>query len=309
MADKKKKRSLVKRGAIFLGVGFLAVGTVGFGSVYFLSQSKLGEKFERKVAGIEIPEGDEDAVDRGKYLANNVMGCSSSDCHRPDLGGGAVIDAQPMGRVYAPNLTGGEGSVTKEYGPEDWARILRHGLKKDGTRALIMPSEDYVNFSDGDIGAVIAYVKSMPDVDRESIGHSLGPVTRLLISSGELQFAYDKIDHDAKRPEAEPGPTREWGEVLIGTCTGCHGKTLSGGKIPGGDPKWPPARNLTPDESGIKSWTFEDFQKAIKTGTRPDGTTLDPVMPYKAYAGMKPDDIKALWAYLQTVPAKPAGGR
>ena len=117
------------------------------------------------------------------------------------------------------------------------------------------------------------------------------------------------IDHDAKRPEAEPGPTREWGEVLIGTCTGCHGKTLSGGKIPGGDPKWPPARNLTPDESGIKSWTFEDFQKAIKTGTRPDGTTLDPVMPYKAYAGMKPDDIKALWAYLQTVPAKPAGGR
>jgi mono/diheme cytochrome c family protein len=131
----------------------------------------------------------------------------------------------------------------------------------------------------------------------------------MLISSGEMQFAYDKIDHDAKRPEAEPGPTKEWGAILIRTCSGCHGETLSGGPIPGADPSWPPSRNLTPDATGLKDWKFEDFKKAVTTGERPNGEKLNPAMPYAVYKGMSEDDLHALWEYLQTVPAKPAGGR
>jgi mono/diheme cytochrome c family protein len=173
-----------------------------------------------------------------------------------------------------------------------------------------MPSEDYWNFSDADIAAVIAYAKSVPPVDRETLPHAPGPVGRLVVATGELQFAYDKIDHEADRPKAVRGPTKEWGAVLIGTCSGCHGPGLSGGQIPGTDPSWPEARNITPDEaSGIGKWSFRDFETAIRTGNRPDGTMLSEVMPWRAYAGMEPDDIKALWEHLRTVPAKPAGGR
>lgn len=199
--------------------------------------------------------------------------------------------------------------MTVDYTSKDWFRILRHGVKKDGKRALVMPSEDYVQFSDDELASVIAYVKSMPPVDRESLPHSLGPIG-LLVAATEPVFAFDKIDHSQKPEAVKRGPTKEWGKVLAGTCSGCHGAGFSGGKIPGTDPSWPMARNITPDEAtGIGKWKFEDFEKAMRTGQRPDGTALSDVMPWKMYKGMDEDDVEALWEYLRTVPAKPAGGR
>lgn len=309
MAEKKKKMGLIKRLVLLGFVGFVGLIVLGYGGLYFASTGALAQTHELEVAAIEIPEGDEDAIERGDYLVNSVMGCAHSDCHRADLGGGDVMNAFPVGLVYAPNITGGEGSVVKDYKSEDWVRILRHGLKPDGTRALIMPSEDYWGFSDSDIGAVIAYIKSVAPVNRESKEHTLGPIG-MLIAATEPVYAWDKIDHKAERPKAEPGPTKEWGQVMAGTCTGCHGHTFSGGLIPGADPSWPEARNITPDEAtGIGKWEFEDFKKAVTEGLRPDGTQLHKAMPYEIYKTMDPDDIEALWKYLQTVPAKPAGGR
>lgn len=309
MADKKKKMGLVKRLVLLGFVGFLGLAVLGYGGLYFAASSQLAQTHTLEVAPIAIPDGDEDAIERGKYLVDHVMGCSHSDCHRADMGGGHTIDQFPLGLVYAPNLTAGEGSVVKEYKAEDWVRTVRHGLKPDGTRAFIMPSEDYWSFPDSDIAAVVAYINSLPPVDRESKEHSLGPIG-MLIAATEPVFAWDKIDHSAERPQADRGPTEEWGKVIVGACTGCHGHTLSGGMIPGADPSWPASRNLTPDEAtGIGKWEYADFKKAMTTGVRPDGTQLHEAMPYKAYAGMEEDDIEALWKYLRTLPAKPHGGR
>ena len=309
MAGKKKKMGLIKRLIILGVVGSVGLVVLAVGGLYFAAKSQLSQTHELDVAAIDIPEDDEDAIERGKYLVDHVMGCSHSDCHQSDMGGGATINQFPLGLVYAPNLTGGNGSVVTNYTSEDWVRTVRHGLKPDGTRAFIMPSEDYWSFPDSDIAAVVAYIKSLPAVDRESKEHSLGPIG-LLIAATEPVYAWDKIDHNAERPKAERGPTEEWGKVMVGACTGCHGPTLSGGLVPGADPSWPEARNITPDEAtGIGSWEYEDFQKALTTGVRPDGTTLHDSMPFKAYAGMHEEDIEALWKYLQTVPAKSAGGR
>jgi mono/diheme cytochrome c family protein len=307
MAEKKKGR--LKRALLFTGVGFVGFVALAYGGVYFGSQSKLNAQVEQAVHLVEIPDSNA-AVERGKYLVDHVMGCSHSDCHRADLGGGTVIDAPPMGMLYAPNITTGKGSVIKDFEPIDFVRIIRHGIKKDGRRAVVMPSEDYWNFPDSDIGAVIAYVKSMPPVDRETRDHEPGFLARALLLTGEIKFAHEKIDHSAERPMAQPGPTKEWGAVLIGTCIGCHGEGLSGGKIPGGDPEWPESRNITPDEAtGIGKWDYATFTKALREGTRPDGTKLNPLMPWQAYKGMEEDDVRAVWEYLRSVPAKPAGGR
>jgi mono/diheme cytochrome c family protein len=308
MADKKKK-SLFKRLFVYGGLGFVGLLAVGFAGLYFASESALAEKRELEVAAIEIPVDDSAALERGKYLVDHVMGCGHSDCHRSDFGGGAVMDAFPVGRVYAPNITMGEGSVIKDYDPKDWVRSVRHGLKKDGTRALIMPSEDYWAFPDEDIAAAVAYILSQPNVNRESVGHSLWPVGRLLAATQPV-FAYEKINHTAERPMADRGATAEWGKVMVGTCIGCHGEGLSGGKIPGGNPSWPESRNITTDEAaGIGKWEYDDFVKAMREGKRPDGTTLHDAMPWKAYAGMDDTDMEALWKHLRTVPAKPSGGR
>ena len=62
-------------------------------------------------------------------------------------------------------------------------------------------------------------------------------------------------------------------------------------------------RNLTPDpETGIPSWTEEDLITAIRTGHRPDQTPILPPMPWLAYARMSDEDVKALAAYIKSLP-------
>ena len=67
--------------------------------------------------------------------------------------------------------------------------------------------------------------------------------------------------------------------------------------------------NITPHETGIAGWAYEDFDKLLSTGVRKSGKTLDPMMPVSELGKFNQTERHALWAYLQTVPARPFGGR
>jgi hypothetical protein len=67
--------------------------------------------------------------------------------------------------------------------------------------------------------------------------------------------------------------------------------------------------NLTPHETGLKSWSFEDFERALNTGTRPDGSKIDPFMPFESYSKLNDTEKRAIWAYLQSLPPMAYGGR
>jgi len=61
--------------------------------------------------------------------------------------------------------------------------------------------------------------------------------------------------------------------------------------------------NITPDpETGIGKWTDEQIITAIRSGRRPNGERLVPVHPYLTFNGMAEDDVRALVAYLRSVP-------
>jgi mono/diheme cytochrome c family protein len=90
-------------------------------------------------------------------------------------------------------------------------------------------------------------------------------------------------------------------------CVACHtiqngGKPFAGGRAietPFGNITSP---NITPDaETGIGSWTDEQFDKAVRRGVMPDGSRLYPAMPYTSYTKMSRDDVVAIRAYLNTV--------
>ena len=90
-------------------------------------------------------------------------------------------------------------------------------------------------------------------------------------------------------------------------CVACHtipngGKSFAGGRAietPFGNITAP---NITPDaETGIGSWTDEQFDNAVRNGVRPDGSRLYPAMPYTSYTKMSHDDVAAIRAYLNTV--------
>jgi mono/diheme cytochrome c family protein len=83
---------------------------------------------------------------------------------------------------------------------------------------------------------------------------------------------------------------------------------LQGGTIgfemPGMGVFYPP--NLTPDpQAGIGKWSQQDIITALRTGKRPDGRALAPIMPWRNYSILADEDAKAIAAYLKSLPASP----
>ncbi len=139
---------------------------------------------------------------------------------------------------------------------------------------------------------------------------ALGPLGKVLVATGQMPIAVERIrDHNAPHAIAPPeaGATAEFGRHLTAICTGCHRENLAGGPIVGGDPAWVPARNITPHTEGLGSWTYEQFAKTMREGTRPDGTPVQPPMSFvMPYANRMTDvEMQAIWTYLRTVPAQP----
>lgn len=258
----------------------------------------------------EIPEADreqvarERAIERGRHLLRSRYTCA--ECHSQDFGGGTMIDAPIMGRILAPNLTKGRGSRTASYRPADWDRIVRHGVLPDG-RPAAMPSEDFQLMSDQELSDIVAYLDSLPPVDRQMPAPAWGPIGKLLIATGRLTLAPERVaSHDAAHAISPPetDATVEFGRHMAGACMGCHRENYAGGPIVSGDPAWPPARNLTPHAEGIAGWTYEQFVRAMRDGVRPDGTAIRPPMtlmiPYAQQ--IKDVEMQALWTFLQSLP-------
>ena len=64
------------------------------------------------------------------------------------------------------------------------------------------------------------------------------------------------------------------------------------------------AANLTPDDTGIGSWTLENFGKAVREGKYKgmDGSRmLLPPMPWPNYRNLKDDDLNAIFTYLKSL--------
>ena len=67
--------------------------------------------------------------------------------------------------------------------------------------------------------------------------------------------------------------------------------------------------NITPDATGIRDWTYADFEHLLATGLRPDGRKLDPMMPVQMLNAMNEIEKRALWEFLRAQPPRPFGGR
>ena len=264
-----------------------------------------GRHFSRKwsVAGhaLTIPT-DSAAIARGRHVATAISRCQG--CHKEDFGGQVFIDVPPVAFLYAANLTSGHGGVGGRLSDLDWERAIRHGVKPDGSPLLFMPSQEFALLNDEDTAALIAFLKTLPPVDREPMANRVGPVGRALYAKGDVALVpAELIDQTAAHPGmVPPGVTVEYGRYLIdvGGCRGCHGPGLSGGHVPGTPPDWKPAANITP--TGIGHYKEADFFRALREGKRPGGAPIDSFMPFEYTKYLTDDEIQALWLYLRTVP-------
>src|SRR3972149_6907241 len=289
-------KKILKWMGIVLGllVGLVVLAVV---AVYAITQAPLNKTYSIQVEPISIST-DAVTIERGQHVAV-IRFCT--DCHGANMAGRMFLDDPIIGRVATTNLTSGKGGVGGELSDTDWVQAIRHGIRPDGKPLLIMPAGEFYYLSDADLGAVIAYVKSLPPVDNELPAKEIGTLFRVAMTFMDVVIIpAEVIDHAAPRPIApEAGVTLEYGKYLAITCTGCHGSGFSGGPIPLAPPEFPPALNLTPGGE-LQGWTVEMFINTLRTGVTPSGHQFDnQYMPWQQLGHMTDEELHTRSLFLR----------
>lgn len=237
-------------------------------------------------------------VELGKRLYTVRNGCI--ECHGADLSGAKIMENGAMGSIFGSNIS---PFKLKDWSDEEIARAIRYGIHKSGRSLVFMPSFDFEAISMGDTAALVAYIRSVPAVEKESHTNTFGPIAKMLSAFGKIPVMFPaKIINLQKGFSEKPpeGPTVEFGKYLTNACIGCHGEDLKGGKIQGGDPSWPEAPNI---RLGAESkWNENLFKEVIKTGVSPiSKNKLRAPMPVNLLAQMNEEEIQAIWLYLSSL--------
>lgn len=268
-------------------------------------------------------------LERGKYLTEHVAGCI--DCHSQrdftkfsgpvvagtEGGGGLVFDQKfgLPGVLYGKNIT-----PDKETGIGNWtdAEILRamtQGINKNGdTLFPLMPYVNYNHMAKEDLLSIIAYIKTMKPIKNQVPARQLMMPISMAYPGPALQAS---VDGNVKPAESD---AVKYGEYLVNMadCGTCHspltpqGPDVMNRKFAGGYPFELPSNkvvsaNITSDSAtGIGSWTEETFLNKFKPYREKKGYDYDPghantVMPLSILAGIKDEDLKAMYAFLRTV--------
>jgi nicotinate dehydrogenase subunit B len=143
---------------------------------------------------------------------------------------------------------------------------------------------------------------------RGSVLASIGAICASIVAGGLLaaspwRGAYPEIARPAS--DTFSAATIEKGRLAAaaGACDVCH-VGIDGASFAGGRPFDTPfgtvyATNISPDEAtGIGTWSYPAFERAMRSGVSRDGHHLYPVHPYPSFAGAHDADLQSLYAYL-----------
>ena len=293
----------MKRVFKWLGIAFgsligllLVAGVV----LYLMGNARLNKTYDFPPSNIVLPT-DAASIAYGKHRAETLC----QGCHGADLSGeDNWFSVPPIGTIDSANLTSGDGGIGSEFTTDDYVRAIRHGIDREG-KPIFMPAvPSTAHLSDEDLGAIIAYLKTIPPVDHQTKERNFTPLAKILLAAGMLgQLPAESVSHDIHVTAPERGVSVEYGKYLVDTndCHTCHGPELNGGPFP--DPSITRiSPNLTPGgELGF--WSEEDFMNTIRTGKTPSGHELDPkLMPWEIYRQFYDDELKAIYMYLQSLP-------
>lgn len=172
----------------------LALAVLG---LYFSAGMRLNKSYTVPADGVLIPT-DAESIARGQHRVE--VGCTG--CHGENLAGGVVFDDPSLAHIEAANLTQGQGGVGSGYSDADFVRAIRYGVDPDGRPLLVMPSTWYYYFSDEDLGAIVAYLTTLPPVDRETRGYTMTPLGRVLFGAGAFGniLGAEVINRNGPRP-------------------------------------------------------------------------------------------------------------
>ncbi len=278
----------------WIGIGLVALVVLIGGAaiaLYMIGGSTLHQTRTQDVASIDIPD-DSLSIAEGRRYAQ-MFACTV--CHDAKLQGSVQVDDPVFGRMVAPHIGPGAGSVTASYEPEDWVRAIRHGIGGDGRPLLIMPSSYFTRLiALEDLRNIVAAIRNGEAVDHDP-GKSQLRLAQVLVGLGAFKTEYASIDHAAGPPiKPDPSDTLGTGRYLGGICSVCHGKTLMGNKEFGGPPL---VRGST-----METYDEEAFRTLFRTGQANNGRMIDEeAMPWKELGQMTDGELHAVWTWIRTV--------
>lgn len=311
-------------GRKLLWVVFAVLG-IAFGEIAYLSLKPPKIAAPKPIQVDSAPA----RVERGRYLVNVVSVCV--DCHSvvdeskfgtPVAPGGYLkgkVVAKEVGlpgEFSAPNLTPDPETGSGKWSDGQLIRAIREGIGHDN-RVLFpfMPYTEYKFMSDADVESIVAYLRTVP-----AQRNPLPPSKTMFPVSLFIKSVPEPV---AKVAEPNRDNPVEYGKYLttIGGCKFCHtpvergapipGREFSGGHEFGDNTMKAVSYNLTPDNNtGLGTWTeeqflkkFYDYKEYAEKGPPPSTPENWTVMPWLGYSQIEPGDLKAIFAYLRTVPA------
>jgi mono/diheme cytochrome c family protein len=291
---------------VFKWIGIVLGSLIGLiviaGAVlYFVGNARLNKTYEFPPSNITIPT-DAESIAYGQHRAEILC----EGCHGADLGGiNDWFAAGPLGTIDSANLTSGEGGFGQEAeSDQDYVNAIRHGIDPEG-KPIFMPAVvSTAHLSDDDLGAIIAYVRSVPPVDHRTKGQNFTPLAKIMLAAGMLgELPVESVSHDIQVAALERGVSEVYGEYLVNTndCRVCHGPNLNGGPFPD-----PTITKISPNLTmggEVAFWSEDEFISTLRTGVTPGGYELDnDFMTWKNYRNMTDDELKAIYLYLQSTP-------
>jgi mono/diheme cytochrome c family protein len=270
---------------------------------------------------------------RGKYLAENVIGCQ--DCHTPQGPMGLDLTKFMAGACLVPgpsstcllasrNLTSDETGL-KNRTDAEIKDMIKNGKRPvaAGGEALfpIMPYYVFANMNEADLDAIVAYLRTLPpiknEVPRRNVMFDIPAPAPPLTLSKVPQVP----DTFAEKASANRG---KYLATQTGLCLECHtehnmgpGPVLKEDKMFQGGEDFSMfipimmkivSKNLTSDvETGLGNWTAADIVKVLKQGKDKEGKNVCPPMPTGprgAYGGLTDADAMDIANYIKSLPAQ-----
>ena len=264
----------------------------------------------------QAAEPSAETIARGESLvvAGDCASCHTADPAKP-FAGGKRIDT-PFGAIYSPNITPDRDTGIGAWSERDFYRALRFGVAPDGSRYY--PAFPYPNFSKmtrDDILAVRAYLATLTPLANKAPPPALQfPLNfRFLMRAWNALFFRPGI----LEPDQQKGTDWNRGRYLVegpGHCGACHtpknifgadkhGQHLAGGAIGG----YFAPRLDAAARSGLKSWSPADIAEYLQSGrnARSHAGGLMAEVVVNSTSKMRDSDVKAIAAYLKSLPAGP----
>jgi len=267
-------------------------------------------KYDRPYPTITA-SADTSVILRGKELVFGAAHCA--DCHSKTnadsllklgqdvaLTGGFVFDL-PVGKVYSKNITPDKETGIGNYTDAEIARALRYGVHPDGS--VVFDFMPFHNMTDEDLTAVISYLRAQKPVKNKVPDHELN-----LLGKAVKAFMVKPVGPDG---EVEQTIARDssafYGKYVannVANCYGCHTQRTLSGEFTGepfaggNEIEGFITPNLTPDSSSrIFGWSQKNFVDRFRMGKLVPKSP----MPWKSFGRMSDEELKAIYAYLQTV--------